>query len=158
MIIKRKLFTRQEAKAMKEIYQALKKGNIGRNLSARDFINARNVSNETMDALAGNGKVNDFMKNEEVIKKIGLPETSKAYKKIIEKYSNPELHDRFKRIQDNSSNSKLKKKRSYKKFLKRREKDLTDLETRLGKDNPDVIRYRNALSKKNDETSAELGN
>ena len=103
MIIKRKYFTRQEAKAVKEIYNALKKGNVGRNLSAKDFVKARHVSNETIDALTGNGKIIDFAKNEETIKKIGLPETSKAYKRMIEKYTNSELHDRFKRIQKASS-------------------------------------------------------
>lgn len=103
MIIKRKYFTKQEAKAVKEIYNALKKGNVGRNLSAKDFVKARHVSNETIDALTGNGKITDFAKNEETIKKIGLPKTSKAYKRMIEKYTNPELHDRFKRIQKASS-------------------------------------------------------
>lgn len=36
---------------MKEMYQALKKGNIGRGLSAKKFVKARHVSNETIDAL-----------------------------------------------------------------------------------------------------------
>ena len=118
MIIKRKYFTRQETKAMKEIYEALKKGNIGRNLSAKDFVKARHVSNETIDTLTGNGKVVDFAKNEEIIEKLGLPETSKAYKRIVEKYSNPELHNRFRKIQQASSNSRLKQIRKYKKSLK----------------------------------------
>ena len=105
MIIKRKYFTRQEQKAVKEIYNALKKGNIGRNLSAKDFVKARHVSNETIDALTGTKKISDFAKNGEVIKNLGLPETSKAYKRMIEKYTNPELHKRFKSIQRSSSSA-----------------------------------------------------
>lgn len=72
MIIKRKLFTRQEAKAMKEIYEALKKGNLGRDLSAREFIKLRRVGNETIDALRRQNKweVSDFQENAEVIKKL----------------------------------------------------------------------------------------
>ena len=118
MIIKRKYFTRQETKAMKEIYESLKKGNVGRNLSAKDFVKARHVSNETIDTLTGNGKVADFAKNEEIIEKLGLPETSKAYKRIVEKYSNPELHNRFRKIQQSSSNSRLRILRKTKNQLK----------------------------------------
>ena len=118
MIIKRKYFTRQETKAMKEIYQALKDGKIGRNLSAKKFVKARHVSNETIDALTGKGKVADYKENESILKDLGLPETSKAYKRIIEKYNNPELHARFKRIQQNSSNSRLKTARKLKKQIK----------------------------------------
>lgn len=117
MIIKRKYFTRQEAKAVKEIYNALKKGNVGRDLSANDFVRVRHMSNETIDALTSNGKVADFAKNEEIIKKLGLPETSKAYKGMVEKYSNPELYNRFKKIQQASSNSRLKQIRKYKRLL-----------------------------------------
>lgn len=115
MIIKRKYFTRQEQKAVKEIYNALKKGNIGRNLSAKDFVKARHVSNETIDALTGSGKIADFAKNEEVIKNLGLPETSKAYKRMIEKYTNLDLHSRFLDIQGSSSNNKLRRLRFKKK-------------------------------------------
>lgn len=99
MIIKKKLFTRQETKAMKEIYNALKNGTVGRGLSANNFVRARHVSNETIDALTGNGVVENYAKNAEVIKNIGLPETGKAYKRMMEKYTNPELHRRFARIQ-----------------------------------------------------------
>lgn len=53
MIIRRKLFTRQETKAIGEIYGALRNGNIGRGLSAKKFVKARHVSNETIDALTG---------------------------------------------------------------------------------------------------------
>lgn len=118
MIIKRKYFTRQETKAMKEIYQALKDGKIGRNLSAKKFVKARHMSNETIDALTGKGKVADYKENESILKDLGLPETSKAYKRMIEKYNNPELHTRFKRIQQNSSNSRLKTARKLKKQIK----------------------------------------
>lgn len=99
MIIKRKLFTRQEVKAAKEIFHALKNGNVGRNLSAKDFVKARRVSNETIDYFFDNAKIEDYAKNSEIIKNIGLPETGKAYKKMLEKYNNPELHERFKKIQ-----------------------------------------------------------
>lgn len=101
MIIKKKLFTRQETKAMKEIYNALKNGTVGRGLSANNFVRARHVSNETIDALTGNGVVENYAKNAKVIKDIGLPETGKAYKRMMEKYTNPELHRRFARIQEN---------------------------------------------------------
>lgn len=108
MIIKRKLYTRQETKAMKEMYQALKKGNIGRSLSAKKFVKARHVSNETIDALTGKGQVVDYSKNSQAINDIGLPETAKAYKRMMEKYTNPKLHERFKKIQAASSNNRLR--------------------------------------------------
>lgn len=108
MIIKRKLYTRQETKAMKEMYQALKKGNIGRGLSAKKFVKARHVNNETIDALTGKDQVVDYAKNSQAINNIGLPETAKAYKRMMEKYTNPELHERFKRIQAASSNNRLR--------------------------------------------------
>lgn len=119
MIIKRKLFTRQEAKAMKEIYEALKKGNLGRNLSAREFLKLRRVGNETIDALRRQSKweVSDFQENAEVIKNLGLPETSKAYQQIVEKYSNPRLRARLKSIQDASTNNRLKNLRKKKKDI-----------------------------------------
>lgn len=112
MIIKRKLYTRQETKAMKEMYQALKKGNIGRGLSTKKFVKARHVSNETIDALTGKGQVVDYAKNSQAINDIGLPETAKAYKRMMEKYTNPELHERFKRIQAASSNNRLRELRA----------------------------------------------
>lgn len=117
MIIKRKLFTRQEAKAMKELYEALRNGNLGRNLSAKEFVKFRHVGNETIDALSrqDKGNIPDFSKNSEIIKNLGLPETSKAYKKIIEKYTNPEARLRLSKIQEASSNNRLRKLRQRKK-------------------------------------------
>ena len=121
MIIKRKLFTRQEAKAMKEIYEALKKGNLGRNLSAKDFVRLRHVSNDTVRAIHHGDKnmISDFSKNSEAIKNLGLPETSKAYQRMIEKYSNIGLEKRFERIQDAKSTSRLRKLRKQKKELEK---------------------------------------
>lgn len=96
---------RQENRAWKEISQVLKKGNIGRNLSARDFIRVRDVVNETIYALVYSKLelVSDFTENAEIIRDLGLPETSKVYKRIMEKYTNFELHDRFIRLQQLSS-------------------------------------------------------
>lgn len=112
MIIKRKLFTRQEQLAMKEVYQALKKGNIGRGLSAKKFVSARRAYNNTIDGLFtqnnSSGAVIDYAKNSQAIKDIGLPETAKAYKRMMEKYTNPELRERFMRIQNANSNSRLR--------------------------------------------------
>lgn len=95
MIIKRKLYTRQETKAAKEIYEALKKGNIGRDLPAKDFVKLRHLSNDIIDTFSGDkNKINhDEAKN--ILEKLGLPETSKAFKRMMEKYTNPELHKRF---------------------------------------------------------------
>ena len=121
MIIRRKLFTRQEAKAMKEIYEALKKGNLGRNLSSKDFVKARHVSNDTVRAIhfQDKGEISDFAKNAKVIEDLGLPETSKAYQRMIEKYTNPEAYQRLKRIQNAKSTSRLRELRERKKNLKR---------------------------------------
>ena len=136
MIIKRKLFTRQEARAMKEIYEALKSGKVGRNLSAKDFVRARRVSNETVAALHYQDKemIPDFVESSKVIESLGLPETSKAYQRMIEKYTNPEAHRRLKRIQDARSTSRLRKLRERKKNL---EKQLGtyDYTTKSGKNN-----------------------
>lgn len=110
MIIKRKSFTRQETKAMKEMYQALKKGNIGRGLSAKKFVKARHVSNETIDALISQetAPITNYTKNSQIINDIGLPETAKDYKRMMEKYTNPTLRKRFERVQAASSNNKLR--------------------------------------------------
>lgn len=86
---------------MKEIYEALKKGNRGRGLSYNNFVKVRNVGNETIDALTRRGNIKDYAANSEVIKdKLNLPETAKAYQRMMEKYTNPELRDRFERIQN----------------------------------------------------------
>ena len=119
MIIKRKSFTRQETKAMKEMYQALKKGNIGRGLSAKKFVKARHVSNETIDALISQetAPITNYTKNSQIINDIGLPETAKAYKRMMEKYTNPTLRKRFERVQAASSNNKLRVARQNVKIL-----------------------------------------
>lgn len=136
MIIKRKLFTRQEAKAMREIYEALKKGNLGRNLSAKDFVRARHVSNDTVRALhfQDKGEIHDFAKSAKVIEDLGLPETSKAYQRMIEKYTNPEAYNRLKRIQDaKSTSNRLRELRERKKSLEK-ELESYDYTTTKGKD------------------------
>ena len=140
MIIRRKLFTRQEAKAMKEIYEALKKGNLGRNLSAKDFVKARHVSNETVRALnyQDKGEVANFAKNAEVIEGLGLPETSKAYQRMIEKYTNPKLRARLKSIQDARSTSKIRTLRDRKNRLEK-ELESYDKTTPVGKRNLDIM-------------------
>lgn len=137
MIIKRKLYTRQETKAMKEMYQALKKGNIGRGLSAKKFVKARHVSNETIDALTGKDQVVDYAKNSQAINNIGLPETAKAYKRMMEKYTNPELHERFKRIQAASSNNRLRVARQK---VKKSGQYVVDPFTNLSLDNKNSIK------------------
>lgn len=117
-ILRQKIFTRQEARAMEEIYQALRTGKIGRDLSARNFIRARNVSNETIDALTGKKNIIDYTKNSEAIRDIGLPETSKAYRRMMEKYTNPRLFNRFHRIQQRKqSGEKLRELRKEVKTL-----------------------------------------
>lgn len=141
MIIKRKLYTRQETKAMKEMYQALKKGNIGRGLSAKKFVKARHVSNETIDALTGKGQVVDYAKNSQAINNIGLPETAKAYKRMMEKYTNPELHERFKRIQAASSNNRLRVARQK---VKKSGQYVVDPFTNLSLDNKKFYKERKA--------------
>lgn len=141
MIIKRKLYTRQETKAMKEMYQALKKGNIGRGLSAKKFVKARHVSNETIDALTGKGQVVDYAKNSQAINNIGLPETAKAYKRMMEKYTNPELHERFKRIQAASSNYRLRVARQK---VKKSGQYVVDPFTNLSLDNKKFYKERKA--------------
>lgn len=110
MIIKRKLFTRQEAKAMKELYQALDKGNIGRNLSAKKFVNLRRVYNDSTRGIINqnNGNGINYVKNSKAIEDVGLPETSKAYKRMMEKYTNPELRRRFERVQSTRPTSRLR--------------------------------------------------
>lgn len=141
MIIKRKLYTRQETKAMKEMYQALKKGNIGRGLSAKKFVKARHVSNETIDALTGKDQVVDYAKNSQAINNIGLPETAKAYKRMMEKYTNPELHERFKRIQAASSNNRLRVARQK---VKKSGQYVVDPFTNLSLDNKKFYKERKA--------------
>lgn len=94
---------------------------------AKKFVKVRHVSNETIDALTGNGTVANYAKNSEAIKDIGLPETAKAYKRMMEKYTNPELHARFKRIQAQSSNNRLRIARQKKKELGKYVVDPTDL-------------------------------
>ena len=141
MIIKRKLYTRQETKAMKEMYQALKKGNIGRGLSAMKFVKARHVSNETIDALTGKDQVVDYAKNSQAINNIGLPETAKAYKRMMEKYTNPELHERFKRIQAASSNNRLRVARQK---VKKSGQYVVDPFTNLSLDNKKFYKERKA--------------
>ena len=102
---------RQENKAWKEINQVLKNGNIGRNLSSRNFIMIRNVSRETIYALVYSKPelISDFTNNAKIIRDLGLLETSKAYKRMIEKYTNFKLHDRFIQIQRYLSESKVLK-------------------------------------------------
>lgn len=110
MIIKRKLFTRQEAKAMKELYQALDKGNIGRNLSAKKFVNLRRAYNDSTRGIINqnNGNGINYVKNSKAIEDVGLPEMSKAYKRMMEKYTNPELRRRFERVQSTRPTSRLR--------------------------------------------------
>lgn len=157
MIIKRKLYTRQETKAMKEMYQALKKGNIGRGLSAKKFVKARHVSNETIDALTGKGQVVDYAKNSQAINDIGLPETAKAYKRMMEKYTNPELHERFDRIQAASSNNRLRVVRQRKKELS---DELVDSLSPEGKEIKGTYfgssKYKNDISEEYKNTLKEL--
>lgn len=167
MIIKRKLFTRQEARAMKELYEALRNGNLGRNLSAKEFVKLRHVGNETIDALSrqDKGNISDFSKNSEIIKNLGLPETSKAYKKIIEKYTNPEARLRLSRIQKASSNNRLRKLRQRKKELEDElsyydnvtSKGKSNLNNFYGKDNIKAYNAnRNSISEDYRDTLEEI--
>lgn len=145
MIIKRKLFTRQEQLAMKEVYQALKKGNIGRGLSAKKFVSARRAYNNTINGLFtqnnNSGAIIDYAKNSQAIKDIGLPETAKAYKRMMEKYTNPELRERFMRIQNANSNNRLRVARQK---VKKSGQYVVDPFTNLSLDNKKFYKERKA--------------
>lgn len=111
MIIKRKLFTFQDKKVIKELWRAtnglreLPKGY--KNLTPRDVFRLSNVTRDYYKVMKGDLNGINYEELSTLAKHLGLPETAKGAEHLIKKYNNPELLERYNRIK--ASRIKLSK-------------------------------------------------
>lgn len=102
MIIKRKLFTFQDKKVIKELWRTtnglreLPRGY--KNLTPRDVFRLNNATRGYYKVMNGVPDGIDYKELSTVAKHLGLPETAKGAEHLIKKYNNPELLERYNRI------------------------------------------------------------
>lgn len=138
MIIKRKLFTIQDKKVIKEVWRTtnglrdLPRGY--KNLTPRDVFRLSNVTEGYNQVRKG---VLDGINYEElstIAKHLGLPETAKGAEHLIKKYNNPALLERYRRIKASQiklSKSGNKRLNEFRELSKQREADRKEVDAAL---------------------------
>lgn len=115
ILLRQKLYTRQDQKVIKELHKAtngfrkLPEGY--KNLTTKDYFRLSNFAegfNKSFER--GNTKSINWDEFKTVAEHLDLPETSKGAKHLIEKYNNPKLLARYRRIQKLRENPEQKEK------------------------------------------------